>query len=77
MDFLCKSQRIGKSLETFSLRIFFLRFLKSVGWYEFSQKEKKNKLALKYMYYNVHCTFVGIYISDFYKVLSKMFCSVL
>jgi hypothetical protein len=29
------------------------------------------------MYYHVHCTFVGMYISDFEKFLSKMFCSVL
>ncbi len=29
------------------------------------------------MYYNVHCTFIGMYISDFLKILSKMFCSVL
>jgi hypothetical protein len=27
--------------------------------------KKKIKLGLKYMYYNVHCTFVGMYISDF------------
>ena len=26
------------------------------------------------MYYNVHCTFIGMYISDFLKILSKMFC---
>jgi hypothetical protein len=34
--FLCKSQRFGESLETFGSRIFFFRFLKSIGWYEFS-----------------------------------------
>jgi hypothetical protein len=28
------------------------------------------------MYYHVHCTFVGMYISDFSKILSKVFCSV-
>ncbi len=27
--------------------------------------KKKLKLGLKYMYYNVHCTFRGMYISDF------------
>ena len=42
------------------------------------EKDKKNfLLGLKYMYYNVHCTFIGMYISDFLKILSKMFCSVL
>jgi hypothetical protein len=35
MDFFIywKSQRFGKSLETFDARIFFLRFVKSIGWY--------------------------------------------
>jgi hypothetical protein len=33
---VCKSQRFGKSLETSGSRIFFLRFLKSLGWYGFS-----------------------------------------
>jgi len=37
MDFfVCKSQRFSKSLETFGSRIFFLRCLKSIGWYGFS-----------------------------------------
>jgi hypothetical protein len=40
-------------------------------------KDKKIKLGLKYMYYNVHCTYIGLYISDFLKLLSKMFCSIL
>ena len=44
---------------------------------EEKDKQKKFKLGLKYMYYHVHCTFVGMYISDFLKFLSKMFCSVL
>ncbi len=44
---------------------------------EEKDKQKKLKLGLKYMYYNVHCTFIGMYISDFKKFLSKMFCSVL
>jgi hypothetical protein len=30
-----KSQTFGKSLETFGLQIFFLRFFKSIGWYGF------------------------------------------
>jgi hypothetical protein len=29
------------------------------------------------MYYNVHCTNVGMYISDFKKNLSKMFQTIL
>jgi hypothetical protein len=32
---------------------------------EEKDKQKKFKLGLKYMYYHVHCTFVGMYISDF------------
>ncbi len=32
---------------------------------EEKDKQKKVKLGLKQMYYHVHCTFVGIYISDF------------
>jgi hypothetical protein len=32
---------------------------------EKENKETKIKWGLKYMYYNVHCTFVGMYISDF------------
>ncbi len=124
---MCKSQGFGKSLETSGSRIFFLRFLKSIGWYGFSygflpvlnlfhqcfilictnihsikccpppctctlccdimlvtdlpysignlgngsysppestrQRQKKIKLGLKYKYYNVHCTFVGMHIS--------------
>ena len=32
---------------------------------EEKDKQKKFKLGLKYMYYYVHCTFVGMYISDF------------
>ncbi len=35
MDFFCKSQRFGKSLETFGLRIFFLRFKKSKAGMDF------------------------------------------
>jgi hypothetical protein len=31
--FFWKSQTFGKSLETFGLQIFFLRFWKSIGWY--------------------------------------------
>jgi hypothetical protein len=27
--------------------------------------KKKIKLGVKYMHYHVHCTFVGMYISDF------------
>jgi hypothetical protein len=34
--FYLKSPRFGKSLETFGSQIFFLRFLKSIGWYGFS-----------------------------------------
>jgi hypothetical protein len=34
--FYRKSQRFGNSLETFGSQIFFLRFLKSIGWYGFS-----------------------------------------
>jgi hypothetical protein len=34
--FYWKSQRFDKSLETFGSQIFFLRFLKSIGWYGFS-----------------------------------------
>ncbi len=30
------SQRFGKSLKTFGLQIYFLRFFKSIGWYGFS-----------------------------------------
>ncbi len=36
MVFLCKSKRLGKSLKTFGSQIFFLRFLKSIGWHGFS-----------------------------------------
>jgi hypothetical protein len=37
---------------------------------------KKLNLGLKYMYYNVNCTFVGMYTSGFKFFLSKMFCYV-
>ncbi len=33
---MCKSQRFRKSLETSASQTFFLRFLKSLGWYGFS-----------------------------------------
>ncbi len=37
MDFFYwQSQRFGKSLKTFGLRIFFLEILKSIGWNGFS-----------------------------------------
>jgi hypothetical protein len=42
---------------------------------EEKDKQKIFKLGLKYMYYHVHCTFVEMYILDFKKFLSKMFCS--
>ncbi len=35
---LQKSQTFVKSLQTFGLRIFILRFLKSIGWYGFSYR---------------------------------------
>jgi hypothetical protein len=35
-SFYWKSQRFGKNLEAFGSRIFFLKFLKSTGWYGFS-----------------------------------------
>jgi hypothetical protein len=35
MVFFLKSQKFGKSHETFDSRIFFLKFSKSVGWYGF------------------------------------------
>jgi hypothetical protein len=37
-----------------------------------SPKEKKFKLWLKYMYYNVHCTYIRMYISDLKKNLLQM-----
>ncbi len=36
MDFFLEFTNIGKSLKTFGSRIFFLIFLKSIGWYGFS-----------------------------------------
>ena len=42
-----------------------------------SPKENKLKLWPKYMYYNVHCTNVVMYISDFLQNLSKMFQTIL
>jgi hypothetical protein len=36
------------------------------------EKEKKN-WGLKYMHYNVHCTYIGMYITVLKKILSKMF----
>jgi hypothetical protein len=32
---------------------------------EEKDKQTKIKIGLKNMYYHVHCTFVGMYISDF------------
>ncbi len=38
------------------------------------ERDKKNyKRGLKYVYSNVHCTYVGMYISDLVKILLKIF----
>ncbi len=38
-----------------------------------SPKENKLKLWSKYVYYNVHCTNIAMYISVFYKIYLRCF----
>ncbi len=56
MVFFQKSQTFGKSLETFESRIFFLRCLKSIGWYGFFQLHLPIENKGMDVVFGLHCT---------------------
>ncbi len=67
MDFLnWKSQWFGKSLVFFGLLIFFLQFLKSLGWYGFSY----GFLVILNLFINV-CSKLLLFLDLTNAVLSK------